>query len=171
MVGPAVAYGSSGEHQGFPGTLSIGAAATELLLLELCRSASVWCSRLLLVSTHGGNCGPVQRAVTVLQQEGHDVRVFSPAWGIDAHAGRAETSLMLAVAGDRVRMDRARPGNTEVLSALLPALRADGVRAVSASGVLGDPTGATATEGRALLGAAVDELCRLVEEWPAAPRR
>src|SRR6185436_18368591 len=32
LIAPALAYGSSGEHQAFPGTLSIGGAATELVL-------------------------------------------------------------------------------------------------------------------------------------------
>ena len=40
VAAPAVAYGSSGEHAGFAGTLSIGREATELLLVELGRSAS-----------------------------------------------------------------------------------------------------------------------------------
>ena len=42
MVAPAVAYGASGEHQGFPGTVSIGSAALELVLLEFGRSVSDW---------------------------------------------------------------------------------------------------------------------------------
>jgi len=37
VVAPAVAYGSSGEHTGFAGTLSIGQEAIELLLVELGR--------------------------------------------------------------------------------------------------------------------------------------
>src|ERR1700731_2980242 len=41
VVAPAVAYGSSGEHQSFAGTLSIGSDATELILIELGRSASL----------------------------------------------------------------------------------------------------------------------------------
>ena len=40
VVAPPLAYGSSGEHQGFAGTLSIGQEATELVLVELGRSAS-----------------------------------------------------------------------------------------------------------------------------------
>ncbi|HET7720624.1 MAG TPA: creatininase family protein, partial [Acidimicrobiales bacterium] len=39
LVAPALPYGSSGEHAGFAGTLSIGAAATELVVVELVRSA------------------------------------------------------------------------------------------------------------------------------------
>ena len=39
------------------------------------------------------------------------------------------------------------------------------VRAVSANGVLGDPTGAAADEGRRLLAAAMDDLEALVTDW------
>ncbi len=39
LVAPPVGYGASGEHAGFPGTLSIGLGALELLLIELGRSA------------------------------------------------------------------------------------------------------------------------------------
>ena len=62
MVAPAVAYGSSGEHAGFAGTLSIGQAAIELLLVELVRSADGW-RGVVLVHGHGGNADPVARAV------------------------------------------------------------------------------------------------------------
>ena len=39
LVAPTLAYGSSGEHEGFPGTVSIGHEALHLLLLEFGRSA------------------------------------------------------------------------------------------------------------------------------------
>ena len=55
-----VPYGSSGEHEGFAGTLSIGQEATRLLLVELVRSASRAFRRVLLVVGHGGNAEPVQ---------------------------------------------------------------------------------------------------------------
>src|SRR5215207_8817237 len=74
LVAPPLPYGSSGEHDGFAGTLSIGAAATELVLVELGRSASASVRRLLLVSAHGGNAGPVTAAVRRLREEGRDVR-------------------------------------------------------------------------------------------------
>ena len=158
MIAPAVAYGASGEHQGFPGTISIGQAATELVVVELGRSASADFAGIVVVSTHGGNTGPVERAVTTLRHEGRNVWAWGPRWDGDAHAGRTETSLMLAIAPDRVHLDVAEPGDTRPISELLPRLRADGVRSVSTSGVLGDPTGAGADEGRLLLAAAVDDL-------------
>ena len=56
-------------------------------------------------------------------------------------------------------------GNTTPLAELLPALRADGVRSVSPTGVLGDPTGASAEEGAALLGALVERLVSAAGAW------
>ncbi len=158
-VGPAVAYGSSGEHQGFPGTLSIGQDATTLLLLELGRSAAVDFARTVVVSAHGGNASPVARAMRRLADEGHPVSAFSPSWpGGDLHAGRIETSLMLTIAPDRVRLDRAEPGDMRPRDELLPLIRAHGVRPVSANGVLGDPAGADPEEGALLLDRAVGGL-------------
>jgi mycofactocin system creatininase family protein len=165
VVAPALAYGSSGEHAGFAGTLSIGQQAVELLLLELVRSASAEFPRVLLISAHGGNRDPVLRAVERLRGEARDVRVFFPHWDGDAHAGRVETSLMLAACPSRVRADRAVAGAQAPLSQLLPALRREGVRSVSPSGVLGDPAGASAHEGRELLDRALAQLTALIERW------
>lgn len=163
VVAPSVAYGSSGEHSGFPGTLSIGQEATERLLVELGRSATSRFTSVIVVSTHGGNAGPVGRAVSMLRSEGRDARAWWPRWDGDAHAGRTETALMLAIAPERVRMDAAAAGNTRSIGDLLPMLRAGGVQSVSGNGVLGDPTGATAEEGRTLLATAVDTLVQLAE--------
>ncbi len=158
VAAPSLAYGSSGEHEGFPGTLSIGRDATEAVLTELGRSASRDFAFTVLVSTHGGNAVPVRRAVSKLAAEGHPVAAWWPVWPGDLHAGRTETSLMLAIAPGRVRLDRSEAGDRRPADALWADLRRHGVAAVSANGVLGDPAGASAGEGRALLEGAVDEL-------------
>ncbi|MET7541338.1 mycofactocin biosynthesis peptidyl-dipeptidase MftE [Streptomyces sp. NPDC005507] len=158
VVAPAVAFGSSGEHQGFPGTLSVGQEAVELLLVELVRSATVTFPRVVLVSAHGGNAQPVTRAVRRLRTEGRHVLAWGPRWGGDAHAGRTETSVMLALAPHLVRLDAARAGNTAPVHTLLPRLREAGLSGVTENGVLGDPGGANAEEGRLLVQRAVAEL-------------
>jgi mycofactocin system creatininase family protein len=152
LVAPPMAYGASGEHEGFPGTLSIGHDALRAVLVELGRSASRWASRLVFVNGHGGNLPTVPDAVAQLRHEGRDA-AWSPCVvaGGDAHAGRTETSILLALDPAAVRQDAAEPGATAPLSELLPALRAGGVAAVSPNGVLGDPTGANAAEGERLL--------------------
>jgi mycofactocin system creatininase family protein len=106
LVAPPVAYGSSGEHQDFPGTLSIGQEALELLLVELCRSATRTFDRVLLVSAHGGNAGPVHRAVRQLRAESRDVRAWAPVsptgvLGDPAGASAAEgAGLLQRLTGD-----------------------------------------------------------------------
>lgn len=158
LVAPALAYGASGEHKGFRGTVSIGREALALLLVEACRSASASFSRIVLVSTHGGNAEPVRDATARLRAEGRDVIAWSPRWNGDAHAGRTETSIMLALDPARVDLARAEVGNVAPLPELLPSLVEHGVRHVSPNGVLGDPAGASAEEGRRLLDRAVRDL-------------
>jgi len=165
VAAPPLCFGSSGEHAGFYGTLSIGQAATQRVLIELGRSACESYEHVLFVSTHGGNAAPVARAVEYLRFEGRDARAWSPRFGGDAHAGRTETSLMLALDPARVRLDLAEPGCTADLVTLMPRLRREGVRAVSPNGVLGDPAGASAEEGRELLERAAAELHEFVETW------
>jgi mycofactocin system creatininase family protein len=168
MVAPTLAYGSSGEHQGFAGTLSIGGEALQTVVVELVRSAAETFSRVLLVSAHGGNAAPLARAVARLRGEGRDVRAWSPAAALDgdAHAGRVETSLMLALSPENVRTDRAVPGNRAPLAQIIGELTRRGVRAVSENGILGDPTGASATDGERLLRQARGALHTFVAQWP-----
>jgi creatinine amidohydrolase len=102
--------------------------------------------------------------VELLRTEGRDVTSYScaPPRALcpapDAHAGRTETSIMLALAPELVRLDLAAAGNTAPLASLLPAMRAGSVRAATENGVLGDPSGATAAEGELLLAAMIDAL-------------
>jgi creatinine amidohydrolase len=170
LIAPPVAYGSSGEHAGFPGTLSIGQEAVELLVLELVRSATDTFAHVVLVSAHGGNTEPVTRAVRRLRAESRDVHLFVPTWDGDPHAGREETAMQLALRPDRVRMADAVPGDTRPLSDTWPLLRSGGVRAVSDTGILGDPTGATAAEGARLLAELAATLIAEVAAWRPTAR-
>jgi mycofactocin system creatininase family protein len=158
LLAPSIAYGASGEHQSFPGTCSIGHEALHLLLVELVRSLAFWAGRVVIVNAHGGNLQSLTAAVRQLIAEGHDV-----AWtaceteSVDMHAGFTETSLMLHLAPWSVDLTRAEAGNTEPLHEILPILLEQGVGAVSPNGVLGNPTGASAGEGRRVLEALVED--------------
>ncbi|WP_049807112.1 mycofactocin biosynthesis peptidyl-dipeptidase MftE [Pseudofrankia inefficax] len=175
LVAPPLGYGASGEHAGFPGTLSLGTAALEMALIELVRSADDTAAGMVLVNGHGGNATALRGAVRLLTAEGRRVLVWAPraavasAVGVpgavgDLHAGRAETSLMLHLAPELVRPDAATRGP----SPALPDLVERGVLPLSPSGVLGDPTGASAAEGVALLDALVSDAVSTIESWPAA---
>jgi creatinine amidohydrolase len=176
-IAPAVTIGASGEHAEFPGTLSIGTQALSLVLVELGRHASLHWPAMLLVNGHGGNTPAITSAISALRDEGRHCHVWhaglSPAQlaeaGIaagvaDAHAGRFETSLMLALAPELVRLEAAASGETRPLADIMATLRDSGVRAVSPNGVLGDPAGASAAEGRVLLRALVASLAQTLEK-------
>jgi mycofactocin precursor peptide peptidase len=162
-VAPALPYGSSGEHAGFPGTLSLGQEALEHALVELVRSADHFAD-VVLVCWHGGNVAAVGRAVRRSRNDGRALRCWRPRLPdpADAHAGWIETSLMLAIAPTLVR-DPRPVGPAEPLAALMPALLDQGVRAVSPTGVLGDARRASAAEGRDLLAGLVADLSGFLE--------
>ncbi|WP_328663500.1 mycofactocin biosynthesis peptidyl-dipeptidase MftE [Streptomyces sp. NBC_00328] len=170
LVAPTISYGNSGEHAGFPGTLSIGHEALKLVLTETVRSLALWASRTVFVNGHGGNVRALDEAVGQLRAEGHDV-----AWagcvfpGGDAHAGRSETSVMLHLAPGDVDPAAAAAGDTRPIAELMPELIAGGVRSVAPNGVLGDPAGSSAREGRELIDALVAATVRRVVA--AAPDR
>jgi mycofactocin precursor peptide peptidase len=169
-LAPAVAYGASGEHAGFPGTLLIGHEILADLLVELVRSARTSFAGVVFVSAHGGNEDALSAAEGRCRAEGDDVLAWRAALpGADAHAGRTETSLMLAIDPGSVRLELAQPGCTEPVGTLLPRLRAEGVRPVSSNGVLGDPAGASAEEGGQLLDVLVRDLSAAVaSRWSSS---
>ena len=166
LVAPAIAYGASGEHEGFPGTVSIGTEALEAVLVEYGRSACGWAARIVFVNGHGGNLEALRAAVRLLRSEGRDA-AWCPcvAENGDAHAGHTETSVLLHISPADVRTEAWCSGNQEPLVNLLPQMRHGGVAAVSEVGVLGDPTTATAADGAAIFGRMVDECRRRVDRW------
>jgi len=170
LVAPAIAYGASGEHQDFAGTISIGTEALTLLLVEYGRSAACWANRLVFVNGHGGNAEALARAVSRLRAEGRDVG-WCPctAAGGDAHAGHTETSVLLHISPDDVLTDRWLAGNDAPLPELLPSMRRGGVAAVSRVGVLGDPTTATAVEGERIFEEMVEVCVHRVARWSPGP--
>ena len=150
LVGPPIAIGASGEHDGFPGTLSIGTDALEALVVELVRSADHFAA-VVLVNAHGGNSATLRAATASLAGEGRRVRLCRCAVpGGDPHAGRTETSLVLHLAPDLVDLERAEAGNTAPWPELEGDILGGGLIAVTGNGVLGDPRGASADEGRTL---------------------
>jgi mycofactocin precursor peptide peptidase len=168
VVAPAVAYGASGEHGAFPGTLLINHDVLADLLLELVRSARDAFAGVVVISAHGGNREGLAQLQERCRADGDPVLIWAAGVrGGDAHAGRTETSLMLAIDPEVVRMELAVAGSKEPLEALLPRLRAEGVRPISSSGVLGDPQGASAAEGESMFAAMTIELADALEaRWP-----
>ena len=171
LLAPALPYGASGEHEGFPGTVSIG---TEALTSGAGRARAVG-------RPVGGARARGQRprrqpggtadggAAAALGGWGRGLgfRLVCPV--ATRTRGRTETSLMLHVEPGRVRAADAVAGETAPVGATSSGLLAEGVRAVSPTGVLGDPAGASAGEGAELLAAIARRLVVGVAEWRVDP--
>jgi creatinine amidohydrolase len=167
MIGPTISVSASGEHAEFPGTLSIGSEVMTSVIVELLRSAD-WAAGVVLVNGHGGNHEAITAAVSTATAEGRRALAWWPKWPqrrdggpADLHAGRIETSMMLAIDPGLVRLERAVAG----ADASIDDLRGRGVRAISSSGVLGDPDGASGGEGERFIAAFVDDLVHQIERW------
>jgi mycofactocin precursor peptide peptidase len=166
LVAPGQPYGASGEHEGFPGTVSIGHRALYLLIVEVGRSVLRWADRLLVVNGHGGNMPSLAAAIATLGREGRNAAWWPclPHSG-DLHAGYAETSMMLQLRSPAVRAERAVAGPCEPIEQLLDRLIAESVRGVSESGVLGDPSGASGQQGEELLSGMAVQLASDIRAW------
>jgi mycofactocin precursor peptide peptidase len=166
LVAPAVAYGASGEHEAFAGTVSIGTAALEHLLVEYGRSATNWARRLVFVNGHGGNVSALTAAVIRLRYEGRDAAWCScSSSGGDTHAGHTETSVLLHISPATVCANEWRAGNVAPLTELMPKMRRGGIAAVSEVGVLGDPTTATAADGARIFAEMVEACAGRIRRW------
>ncbi|MEM7800919.1 MAG: creatininase family protein, partial [Chloroflexota bacterium] len=173
---PPLAYGKSNEHINFAGTVTLSAETLMAVLHDIAASlARAGFRRLAFLNGHGGN-------VALLNTVARDIRVATglmvfcihgiqygkPAfemskreWTYGLHAGETETSLILALAPEMVKMDLAPTAypdfpETEtdlffVGSASIAWLADDW----SATGVFGDATLGTEEKGQMLLKAAV----------------
>ncbi len=167
VIAPPLTITASGEHESFPGTLSIGTLATETVVVELVRSAlppqgsdrPAPFRGVALVNGHGGNLEALGRAGALLVDEGREVSIWHASVpGGDSHAGTTETSLLLHLDPDCVRRDRIQPGSTSRWREIGEEIIAGGLSRVTANGVLGDPTTASASSGAAVFDALVTDL-------------
>ena len=188
-VAPPITIGKSNEHTGFPGTLMISKETLRALLLAIARQVRDWGFRhLAVINTHGGNTAVL---VTTLREirAGLGLRAdflrpridpeISPreaAFGM--HAGEVETSWLLAAAGSLVQFPAAVAGfppgadpAAEVRPELALVTYAWATRDLSASGVLGDATAATAAKGALWLDQGAASLAAAIARFapPAGP--
>ena len=120
---PTQKFGKSNEHLAFPGTLSLSTETLYSTLLDIGSSvSSSGAKKLLLINSHGGNISVLDTVARELRIR-HNLIVFTLNWfslGVPEglyskdelkhgiHAGDMETSVMLALDPDKVKMDRAQ---------------------------------------------------------------
>ena len=165
---PPVCYGKSNEHIGFPGTLSLSAQTFLAVVRDLGASiAAAGFSKVVLYNTHGGNTSLVDVLARDLRAE-FGLRTFSlfgsPGAEFDGvskqertygfHAGEIETAYLLHAVPALVHTDEysanyiARVDKPELLKPEGSAANfAWLTKDIAPSGVLGDPSAATAENG------------------------
>jgi creatinine amidohydrolase len=181
LVAPTIRVGCSSHHLAFAGTISFRAETFEAICQDYCTSLGRHgFSRIILFSGHIGNF-PVLREILprlrncVAQSIRIDAFVDSEGWlnrwrkaveisggdpaAVGGHADIAETSLMMKLRPDSVRVDRFEPGHLGLLSQeQLELMWKNGILSVTKNGIIGDPRGSTAQIGDSCLEAIADLL-------------
>ncbi len=197
---PTQAVGFSPEHARFAGTLTLKAETVLRLWTDIGESvADSGVKKLVLFNAHGGQVGlmdPVARDLRarrgllvysvnwfnlpLFDAQGQDVnaRFSADEHRFGIHAGDIETSMMLALRPERVRMQQAQDfhSTSQDRAATWPLL-GDGRSAklgwqmqdYNPAGAVGDATAATPEKGRAVVEAAGLQLARLLQEVSQLP--
>jgi creatinine amidohydrolase len=131
--------------------------------------------RVVLLPTHGGNFAPLAAAIEKLDAAERErvvaitdlgvllqiAQIAADEFGVPLprgglHGGEWETSLLMAIHPELVRMDRAEPGFVGDLGEAIQGMFAGGVKSITDVGVIGDPAEASADHGRRYWEAVLD---------------
>lgn len=173
---PSIGIGLSREHDWAPGTSSLSIQEFTTLLRDMARDLvkTQPARNLAMLNGHGGNRGLLEVLIHELHGDfGLNACVIHPfdlsraePGGADVHGGRSETSVMLALAPQRVQR--------ELMAAEAPTVDAQAIRALifergvswpwrtddprlAQGGIIGDPRAASAELGEAIVASIVEE--------------
>lgn len=173
LVAPTIRVGVSPHHMGFAGTISLRPETLEAVYTDYCQSLAAHGFRsILCFSAHGGNfalLAEMEQRLDAAAGPDCQVVVYSDLLGlvdlwrsavadaggdperVGGHADVAESSVYAHLRPGQVRTERLVRGHTgPVDDAFLQRMFTGGVRAISDTGVIGDPHG---------LSTAIGELC------------
>ncbi len=183
-VAPPVVPGLSDHHLKLPGTLSLRPETMKMILEDYVSGyRSHGFDRFVFLPSHGGNMAFSAEMAQAFQKRYPSDRFTSPfdlktmiqlmakfeadhrlpRGSCGGHACAFETSLMLYLAPEMVRMDRAEPGYTGVPDeAFVKKMFQEGITGVSPAGVIGDPTRATEALGEIFFNETLEVIHRAV---------
>jgi creatinine amidohydrolase len=191
---PALAVGTSDEHMGFPGTLSLAPDTLSAIIYQYgVALAACGVKRLVLSNSHGGNRQALNSAGLRLRRE-HGLLVvkisyfeFPPPEGVGLplsewrhglHGGAVETAMMLHLRPDLVRLEEIRdaPPFGEELEGTMRRLSPEGAASfswlaedINRSGVAGDARKADAVKGELLVAHYGEVLADVIRDAKAFP--
>jgi len=189
LVSPLVQTGFSPHHLDFPGTISLSLETYVSLISDVCRSiARHGFKKIVLVNGHGGNQAPLQAMALSMRHEIQVHLLVLSYWNLIAmeaaaireselggiaHSCEMETSIQLYLCPEQVNMAEAvshpiRPAFSFLAKDMFSGGKAQlptPFRERTPSGVMGDPTTATAEKGRRFLEAAAGQLAKCLQEF------
>jgi creatinine amidohydrolase/Fe(II)-dependent formamide hydrolase-like protein len=183
LVLPSISYGVSYHHADFTGTVAISNDTLAKIIYEIGMSvARNGIRKLVIINGHGGNSPALNYAAQMINR---DARIFvcvdsgetsdvdidkiieTPN---DVHAGEIETSTGLAVRPQLVKMDQAKKYIPKFSNRYLDFTSKRAVlwyaytQKISPSGVMGDPTKASAAKGERIWEIMIAHLVSLIED-------
>lgn len=118
LVLPVIPFGHTWELSVYPGTVSVPSRVFTDYVASVGQSVASWgIKNLIIMNGHGGNTGPLNAAMEEIAE--HGVQSVLINWWLDysreirtvtegqGHAGEDETSVMLALVGEYVKMEDA----------------------------------------------------------------
>jgi len=182
IVAPTLNYGMAMAQMGFTGTLSLQPKTLSAVIEDLLRAMHRHgFRRVLIVNGHGGNGSPIGCAVQGIAQELPGLRVKKFDWWLDAeaykvvidmtgeqdgsHAGAGETSFMMAVRPQAVKLQRLTGNDAPIVpSREIPTTH--NFRQLYPDGIMGNhPANASMEAGAALLNKCIEICVRELEAW------
>jgi creatinine amidohydrolase/Fe(II)-dependent formamide hydrolase-like protein len=183
LVLPLIPYGVSYHHEDFAGTISVRNETMAKLIYDVGMCVARYgATKLVIVNGHGGNGPALDFAAQMINRDAHiftcvesgetsDVDIDGMAQTTnDVHAGEIETSTSLALRPHLVRMDQAASAVPSFSSRFLDFSNQRSVSwnaytdRISDSGVMGDPTKASAEKGRRMWAVMIHNLVEFVED-------
>jgi creatinine amidohydrolase len=189
LVARTIDVGVSAHHLAFAGSLSLKPETLRLLVRDYVDSlAHHGFTHIVLLPTHGGNFSTLAKAVDEARAAHPGIAITgytdlvgfvgvltaaSAEFGVSAeeagaHAGENESSIMMALENQLVVADRFAPGYIGPMGeAQMAIIFKEGMPALTANGVLGDPRKASAAHGERYL----DRLAAFIAAYVAEQAR
>ena len=190
LLVPTLWAGLSTHHMDFPGTLDVPQMAYIQLVTELGKSiAAMGGKKVFILNGHGGNDTPLRASLRELKTAVPQTKfVYASYWTLAArtirevreselgglgHACEMETSLMLHLQPERVKIERAvrdGPSHTDMyrkadMQHARPVFFVHEFHEVTQSGVVGHPDLASAEKGQRFFDGIVSEVAAFVEHF------
>lgn len=185
-LAPPMGFGFSIEHMDFLGTISLDPSTLIALLKSVCLSlVKHGFNRIFIVNGHGGNRAIIESAIQLMKNESNASfysftllsvvqkffnKIRDSSEGEIGHADEIETSLMLAICPEKVKMNKCvdespkLPVHLTFEASKKEVTFAWRTKEISESGVIGAPSKASAEKGRLMLDYLVNEIATIVKD-------